>query len=151
MKLAELLNERKAIKTEIKKLKERLHLAAKMQEGDSQPSESPEALKETLIGLYAILSDLIIKINRANIEIRIEGKMIMELIAERDHAIAIAEMLHDLAGAATPKPERFSRNEIRYVSTIDINSVKKEADTYSKLAREIDNKIQASNWSIEVV
>ncbi|MEW6587179.1 MAG: DIP1984 family protein [Nitrospirota bacterium] len=150
MKLAELLNERKAVKTEIKKLKERLHLAAKMQEGDNEPAESPEALRETLIGLYGRLSDLIMQINRTNMENHIEGKTIMELIAERDHAIAIAEMLHDLAEAATPKPERFSRNEIRYVTTIDINSVRKEADTYSKLAREIDNKIQASNWSIEV-
>lgn len=150
MKLAELLNERKAVKTEIKKLKERLHLSAKIQEGDTKPSESPDTLREVLIGLYRRLSELITQINRANIENRVEGKTIMELIAERDHAIAISEMLHGLAEAATPRPERFSRNEIRYVSMIDINSMRKEADTYSKLAREIDNKIQASNWSIEV-
>lgn len=150
MKLAELLNERKSVKTEIKKLKERMHLAAKMQEGDSKPVESPDALKETLIGLYGRLSVLIVQINRANMENSVEGKTLMELIAARDQAVAVAELLHGLAEAATPRPERFSRNEIRYVPTIDINSTRKEADTYSKTAREIDNKIQAANWSTEV-
>ena len=150
MKLAELLNERKAVKTEIKKIKDRLHLAAKMQEGDARPVESPEALKETLIGLYGRLSDLIMKVNRANIENRVEGVTLMELIAERDQKIAIAEMLHDLAERATPKSDRFSRNEIRYIPTIDVNVARKEADTYSKAAREIDNKIQATNWNTDV-
>lgn len=121
-----------------------------MQEGDSTPAESPDELKETLIGLYEKLSTLIVKINRANMENLIEDKTLMELIAVRDKSIAAAELLHGLAEAATPRPERFSRNEIRYVPAIDINSVRREADAYSKIAREIDNKIQAANWSIEV-
>ncbi|MBF0327877.1 MAG: DIP1984 family protein [Nitrospirae bacterium] len=150
MRLAELLNERKSVKTEIKNLKERLRLAAKMQEGDSIPAESPDELKETLIGLYGRLSEIIIKINRANIENLVEGRTIMELIAERDKSLGIAELLHGLAESATPKSERFSRNEIRYVSAVVVQSVRKEADSYSKAAREIDNKIQAANWSIEV-
>lgn len=37
MRLAELLNERKSVKEEIKELKERLYLSAKMQEGDPAP------------------------------------------------------------------------------------------------------------------
>jgi len=150
MKLAELLNERKTAKTEIKKLKERLHLAAKMQEGDNKPAESPDALKGTLIGLYSRLSDLIIRINKANMENLAGDKTLMELITERDQAAAIAEMLHDLAERATPKPERFSRNEIRYITTIDISSIRKEADRHSKIARETDNIIQALNWKTEV-
>jgi hypothetical protein len=150
MKLAELLNERKSVKTEIKKLRERLHLAAKMQEGDSKPVESPDALKETLIGLYRRFSDLIVQINRANMENSIEGKTLMELIVERDQAVALAELMHGLAEAATPKLERFSRNEIRYVPTIDIYSVRKDADIYSKAAREIDNIIQTANWNSEI-
>ena len=52
MKLAELLNERKAVKEEIKKVKERLYLSAKMQEGDAAPVESPEELRKSLIVLY---------------------------------------------------------------------------------------------------
>lgn len=150
MRLAELLNERKAVKGEIRKIKQRLNLAAKMQEGDEKPVESPDELKKALIELYEKLGDLIVKINRTNMEIQIEEKTLMELIAERDQNIAIAEILHDLAESATPKPERFSRNEIRYVPTIDIKSIRKEADSYSKMAREIDNKIQAANWNTEV-
>ncbi len=30
--------------------------------------------------------------------------------------------------------------------TVNIKEIRKEADSYSKKAREIDNKIQAANW-----
>lgn len=145
MKLAELLNERKAIKEEIKKVKERLYLSAKMQEGDATPVESPEELRKSLISLYQKLNELIVMINKTNVRTIIGGKSLMELIAERDKNIAIAQALHGLAENATPKPERFSRNEIRYVPTVNIKEIRKEADSYSKKAREIDNKIQAAN------
>lgn len=67
MKLAELLNERKAIKEEIKKIRNRLYLSAKAQEGDAAPAESPEELKTTLINLFEKLEGLIIKINHAQV------------------------------------------------------------------------------------
>ena len=149
MKLAEMLNERKVVKEEIRKIKERLYLSAKVQEGDARPAESPEELKIKLIILFEKLQTLIVKINRTNIKTQIEGKSLMELIAERDKNIAIAEALHGLAGNATPRPERFSRNEIRYVPTVDIQEIRKEADSYSQMAREMDNKIQAANWNSE--
>ncbi len=38
MKLAEMLNERKAVKEEIRKIKERLYLSARVQEGDARPA-----------------------------------------------------------------------------------------------------------------
>ena len=150
MKLAELLNERKAVKEEIKKVKERLYLSAKMQEGDAAPVESPEELKKALITLFQKLNELIVMINKTNVSTVIDGKNLMELIAERDKNIAIAEALHRLAEGASPKPERFSRNEIRFVPTVNVKEVRKEADIYSKKAREIDNKIQAANWNTEV-
>lgn len=149
MKLAEMLNERKAVKEEIRKIKERLYLSAKVQEGDARLVESPEELKIKLIILFEKLQTLIVKINRTNIKTQIEGKSLMELIAERDKNIAIAEVLHGLAGNATPRLERFSRNEIRYVPTVDIQEIRKEADSYSQMARKIDNKIQAANWNSE--
>lgn len=150
VKLAELLNERKAVKEEIKKVKERLYLAAKMQEGDTAPVESPEELRKSLISLYQKLNELIVMINKTNVSTIIDGKNLMELIAERDKNIAIAETLHRLADGASPKPERFSRNEIRFVPTVNVKEVREEADLYSKKAREIDNKIQAANWNTEV-
>ena len=149
VKLAEMLNERKVVKEEIRKIKERLYLSAKVQEGDARPAESPEELKIKLIILFEKLQTLIVKINRTTIKTQVEGKSLMELIAERDKNIAIAEALHGLAGNATPRPERFSRNEIRYVPTVDIQEIRKEADSYSQMAREMDNKIQAANWNSE--
>jgi len=150
MKLAELLNERKAVKEEIKKTKQRLELSAKVQEGDKDPAESPEELKQTLIQLFEKLRKLIVKINRTNVDVLIEGKNIMEMIAERDKNIAVAAALHGLAEDATPREARFSRNEIRFLPVVNIKELRKEADAYSKKGREIDNKIQATNWGIEV-
>ncbi|MEA3414825.1 MAG: DIP1984 family protein [Thermodesulfobacteriota bacterium] len=145
MKLAELLNERKSVKDEIKKLKERLYLSAKIQEGDENPAESPEEIKTALVALFEKLNLLIVKINQTNVRTIIGGKSLMELIAERDKNIAIAQALHGLTENATPKPERFSRNEIRYAPTVNIKEIRKEADSYYRKAREIDNKIQAAN------
>jgi hypothetical protein len=150
MKLAELLNERKAVKEEIKKTKQRLELSAKVQEGDKDPAESPEELKQILIQLFEKLRKLIVKINRTNVDVLIEGKSIMEMIAERDKNIAVAAALHGLAEDATPREARFSRNEIRFLPVVNIKELRKEADVYSKKGREIDNKIQAGNWGIEV-
>ena len=150
MKLAELLNERKAVKEEIKKTKQRLELSAKVQEGDKDPAESAEELKQSLIQLFEKLRKLIVKINRTNVEVQIEGKSLMEMIAERDKNIAVAAALHGLAEDATPKESRFSRNEIRFLPVVNIKELRKEADAYSKKGREIDNKIQAANWGIEV-
>ena len=106
MKLAELLNERKAVKEEIKKIKQRLELSSKVQEGDKDPVESPEDLKLTLLLLYGKLKDLIVKINLTNSETMIEGKSLMELIAERDKNIALATSLHSLAEAGKIFKER---------------------------------------------
>jgi len=150
MKLAELLNERKTVKEEIKNLKQRLYLSAKMQEGDQAPVESPEELKKSLMALFEKLNKLIVMINNANVSTLIDEKNLMELIAERDKNISIAQALHGLAENATPKSERFSRNEIRYVTTVNIKEIRKEADSYSKKARDIDNQIQAANWNTEV-
>lgn len=74
MKLAELLNERKSLKEEIKKIKERLYLSAKVQEGDAKPAESPEELKTTVITLFEKLEELIIKINSTNVKTGADGK-----------------------------------------------------------------------------
>ncbi|MFQ5780375.1 MAG: DIP1984 family protein [Nitrospiria bacterium] len=150
MKLAELLTERKAIKEEIKKIKERLDLSATVQEGDAMPPEDPEELKSIFVGLYVRLADLIVKINRTNGNTRVGEKSLMEWIADRDKNLAIANGLHRLAEEATPKPERFSRNEIRYVPMINIKEVRQEADRYAKRAREIDVMIQTTNWNTEL-
>ena len=36
------------------------------------------------------------------------------------------------------------------MGVVNIKELRKEADTYSKKGREIDNSIQAANWGIEV-
>ena len=46
---------------------------------------------------------------------------------------------------------RYGRNELKYVRTIDIKVLRKEADTYAKQYRELDLKIQSLNWTVDLV
>lgn len=150
MKLAELLNERKAMKERITHIRERLAMCVRKQEGDDAPVEPPEELKTELIGQYEKLAGLIIAINSANMQTLVDNRNLMELIAERDKNIAIAASLHKLAGQATPESSRYSRNEIRFVPSIDIKKVRQEADRYAVTARELDSRIQAANWTTDI-
>ncbi len=150
MKLAEMLNERKTTKQRIVLINERLHLAAKIQEGDKAPVEPPEELKTELLECYDKLAEAIVLINKANIETLVEGKSLMELIATRDKHVSIAAVLHKLAEHAGPERGIFSKNEVRFLPAVDIREVRKEADVHAKRARDMDNIIQAANWNTEL-
>ena len=56
-----------------------------------------------------------------------------------------------VARAAVIEQNRYSRSEIRYVSTVDIRALLKEADDISKRHRELDASIQATNWATELL
>lgn len=48
------------------------------------------------------------------------------------------------------KSDRYSRNEIRFVRTIDAAAIQKKADKMAKEYRELDIKIQQANWVTEL-
>jgi hypothetical protein len=138
------------VKDDIKRVKQRLCYASRMQEGDAGPSESPDDLRTTLVSLHQRLRELIVLINKTNVETVAGAETLMELIADRDLHFALAAALDEVASYATPKSERFVRNEIRLVATVDVASFRKEADSHAKRGREIDSRIQACNWNTEV-
>ena len=149
MKLAEALNQRADLQKRIAQLRERLSNNVKVQEGD-QPAENPDDLFKELEGSLKQLKDLIVSINRTNQETIWEGKTLTEMIAEKDVLSMHLGTLRATLEAANVRSDRFSRNEIKFVRTIDVNALQKKVDDLSKELRELDSKLQQANWVTEM-
>ena len=149
MKLAEALNQRADLQKRIAQLRERLSNNVKVQEGD-QPAENPEELFKELEGSLKQLKDLIVSINRTNQVSVWEGKTLTELIAEKDILSMHIATLRATLDAANVRSDRYSRNEIKFVRTIDVNALQKRVDDLSKELRELDSKLQQANWTTEL-
>lgn len=150
MKLAEALNQRADLQKRIAQLKERLSNNAKVQEGD-EPAEKPADLFKELDGRLRELESLIVRINRTNQETVWEGKTLTEMIAGKDVLSLQLSVLRSVLEAANVRSDRFSRNEIKFVRTIDVNALQKQVDDLSKDLRELDSKLQQANWMTELV
>ena len=150
MKLAEALNQRADLQKRIAQLKERLSNNAKVQEGD-EPAEKPVDLFTELDGSLRELENLIVRINRTNQETVWEGKTLTEMIAGKDVLSLQLSVLRSVLEAANVRSDRFSRNEIKFVRTIDVNALQKQVDDLSRDLRELDSKLQQANWMTELV
>ena len=149
MKLAEALNQRADLQKRIAQLRERLANNVKVQEGD-QPAEKPEDLFKELEGSLNQLKELIVKINRTNQETVWEGMTLTEMIAGKDVLSMHLGALRATLEAANVRSDRYSRNEIKFVRTIDVNNLQKKVDDLSKDLRELDSKLQQANWMTDL-
>ena len=150
MKLAEALNQRADLQKRIAQLRERLSNNVKVQEGD-QPAEKPEDLFAELERSLKELETLIVRINRTNQETVWEGKTLTEMIAAKDVLSLHLSSLRDVLEAANVRSDRFSRNEIKFVRTIDVNGLQKKVDDLSRDLRELDSRLQQANWMTDLL
>ncbi|WP_445954517.1 DIP1984 family protein [Thauera sp. SDU_THAU2] len=44
------------------------------------------------------------------------------------------------------KQDRYSKSEIKFVSSVDVADIQKKADKIGKSCRELDGEIQQANW-----
>ena len=149
MKLAEALNQRADLQRRIAQLRERLTNNVKVQEGD-QPAEKPNDLFLELDSCLRQLKDLIVSINRTNQETVWEGKTLTEIIAEKDTLSMHIAALRAVLDAANVRNDRYSRNEIKFVRTIDVNGLQKVVDDLSRHLRQLDSQLQQANWTTEL-
>jgi hypothetical protein len=149
MKLAEGLSVRKDLQTRIEQLKARLLNNMKVQEGD-QPSERPEDLLKELDGCLKQLQDMMFRINATNMHTVKDGRTLTEMMAAREVLGKRVQILRDAFDRATQSQDRYGRNEIKYVMTVDIPALRKQIDKYSKQLRELDMEIQALNFATEL-
>ena len=152
MKLATALSERAELQRKLTELGARLNNNAKVQDGEA-PAEDPQALLAELDGALVRLAELMARINLTNSSTKTpaEGVTITELLAKRDCLKKRVQFMRSFLDSASSKVDRYSKTEIRVVSTVDVPALQKQVDAASKALRETDEKLQELNWTTELL
>lgn len=150
MKLAEALLERADAQRRYAQVEERVRRFAKVQEGEA-PAENPAALLAELDAIAKQIEKLVKRINQTNNVATLGKQSLADALAERDALSMQAKTYAELAKMATVTQDRYSKSEVRFVSTIDVAATQKRADELAKRYRELDATIQALNWTTELV
>ncbi len=149
MKLAEGLSIRKDLQTRIEQLKARLLNNMKVQEGD-KPAEEPTELMKELDSCLTQLQDIMFRINATNMHTTKDGKTLTMMMAERDVLGKRLQVLREAFDRASQSQDRYGRNEIKYVTTVDVPALRKQIDKHAKEFRLLDMEIQALNFATEL-
>ena len=149
MKLAEALSIRKDLQKRIEQLKSRLLNNVKVQEGD-EPAEKPVELMVELDRCLVQLQELIYKINVTNLNTKYEGRTLTEMMAERDVLKIRIQTLRDVFQNASQMQDRYSRTEIKMVTTVDVKKLGQQLDQLSAELRKLDVAIQTVNFTTEL-
>lgn len=150
MKLAEALQERADLNRRIEQLRYRLSNNVLVQEGE-KPLEDPAALLEELESSFTRLEWLIARINLTNCAVKVEGRSLTELIARRYVLSLRAEAYRRLVEEASQNTHRATRTEIKILSAVDVPALQRQADDASRELRLLDNTLQATNWTADLM
>ncbi len=150
MKLAAALLQRADLQRRISDLGNRLNNNAKVQDG-SKPFEDPAALIAELDRDFAELEDLVARINHTNNESMVGGVSLTDLLAKRDCLKQKIVIMRTFLDNASAPVSRYSLKEIMVFSTVDVKELQKSVDALSKELREVDEKIQGANWTIDLI
>lgn len=146
MKLAEALILRSDLQKRFEQVKYRLASNSKIQEGE-EPAEQPAGLLKEMDELLGQLALLIQRINRTNNTVRLDDtRTLADGLVERDILSMRRQALTELAQSASIRQDRFTRTEVRFISTVDVGELQREADRLAKTYRELDTRIQEMNW-----
>ena len=121
-----------------------------MQEGE-KPAESPEQLKQELDRSIERLAYLIAHINKTNCETKVDGQTLTELIAKKDTLSLKIHVYKDLVYTGSQTSYRARNTEIKIKSAISITDWQAEIDRMAKELRLVDNKLQETNWNIDLI
>ncbi|MCL8009090.1 DIP1984 family protein [Gelidibacter japonicus] len=114
---------------------------------DKLPQEDPDKLLAQLRKAIQDLESIIIRINKTNNEIQVEGEgSLMEALAKRDSLKMLSEKLRNIRYAAQVD----NSGDTNLKTTIDIKKLQVEMDQVGRAFREIDSKIQEINWLTEL-
>ncbi|MBV5341423.1 MAG: DIP1984 family protein [Deltaproteobacteria bacterium] len=150
MKLAELLIERSETQKRIAIMANRLNAYATIQEGDEPPIKPDKVLKK-LDALHVNLEDIIKKINMANMTTEFEpGLTLADAVTRRDVMKSRRNIYNGLVTASMISDSRYSKKEIKFVTTLDVDNILEVTDDLAKEIRILDSKIQLKNWEVEI-
>ena len=150
MKLAEALSKRSQLMEKVSQLKVRLNDCIKVQEGDV-PAESPDSVIKELDRTLEELGSLIYHINLTNTLTEVDGQTITSLLALRDVRSMKVKTVGEALKVLTEREDRYNRNEIRFVRTVDVKDFRHIYDRSAAELRELDLRIQALGWTTELI
>lgn len=150
MTLAEALQQRADIKTQIAQLRSRLNDNAKVQEGEA-PAEDPLRLIELLNAECSTYEELIRRINLTNAATVFDGQTLTALLARRDALSLELSIMRDFLQQASQRIDRYSKTEIKILPTVDVTAMQKTVDAKSKELRQLDAAIQKLNWNTTLI
>lgn len=151
MKLAEALSIRKDLQKRIQQIGRSLEDNVKVQEGE-EPAEKPDELIKELDECLMKLEDLILRINLTNVKtINEAGKTLTQLMAEKDILTLRISTLRSTYERASAQRDRYTRSEIKMLTTINVKQLRKQIDEYSVQLRKLDMEIQSMNFQTELI
>ncbi|QFT89641.1 hypothetical protein FIU87_13350 [Bacillus sp. THAF10] len=151
MKLAEALILRADYQKRVEQLKNRLLQNVRIQEGD-EPNEDPKLLLKELTELLEKLRLLIQQINKTNLKTKFDKtESLSDALASRDLIGQERKIYSELLEQATMKLDRYSRAEIKFITTISVKEMQKRVDELSQKYRLYDVKIQELNWRTDLL
>jgi len=151
MKLSEALLNRADYQKRIGLLKQRILSNAKVQEGD-EPAEAVPPLLEQMDQLADELRTLMQRINKTNLHTEFApGMTLTDALAARDVLALRRNIYQELVNVTTIRQDRYSRQEIRYQTTVNVGEIQRQTDRLAKEYRELDLKIQEVNWRTELL
>lgn len=151
MKLAEALINRADAQNRIYQLRDRINRVVRVQEGD-EPAENPQELLDELRRTIAQFNTLVKQINRTNANTAFsEGTTLTDALADRDALAQERSIITGLISTATAQNYRYSRTEIKQVTTVDVGELQRQADDLARRYRELDSAIQQLNWNVDLI
>lgn len=135
----------------MEQLKNRLLQNVRVQEGDD-PNEDPKLLLKELTELLKKLRILIQQINKTNLNTKFDdNESLSDALTARDLIGQERKIHSDILEQATMKLERYSRAEIKYITTISVKEIQKHVDELSQKYRLYDVRIQELNWKTDLI
>jgi hypothetical protein len=155
VKLAEALALRADATRRVEQLRTRIVANARFQEGE-EPAEDAQSLLAEAGAVLDELEGLIRRINRTNAATRIgpEGT-ITDALARRDVLRARHSVVTAAADAAVGRSQagmgRQLRSELKMLAALPVAQLRAQADDLARQIRELDVRIQQSNWEFDLM
>ncbi len=150
MKLAEALQERADLKRNLNSLRERLERVVLVQEGE-KPAEDPRELLKLQESCFKRMEYLIAAINHSNDSITVGGMTLTQLIAKKDVLLMKLAAYKNVLRVAGSSTSRARGTEIRILPTVSTAELQAEADRISREIRLLDNQLQETNWTKDLI
>lgn len=151
MKLAEALSDRSSIQKDLAWIKDQFSKIARVPEG-AKPAEDPEMMLARMEARVTEFESLLKRINLTNLKVvDARGRTMTELLAERDACRARLSVLNQAYQESTEKQDVYGRQEIRYVPTMNVVTLRKSIETANGHLRTLNTTIQRLNWEADLI